>query len=95
MLNTGWLLTCNMGGYLYRVVFMFLYVFVALILFHILVLRDNSVLTESRIPLKPVLGGVRIVALSISSTDSIKPSLLFECCRLSLSARLFVIILCA
>ena len=27
------------------------------------------VLTESRIPLKPVLGGVRIVALSISARD--------------------------
>ena len=31
--------------------------------FHILVLQKNWVLTESRIPLKPVLGGVRIVAL--------------------------------
>ena len=34
------------------------------------------VLTESRIPLKPVLGGVRIVTLSISY--SIKPSLVFS-----------------
>ena len=34
---------------------------------------------ESRIPLKPVLGGVRIVALSISSNeDSIKQSLMFS-----------------
>ena len=33
--------------------------------FHILILREYLVLTESRIQLKPVLiGGVRIVALS-------------------------------
>ena len=34
-------------------------------IFHILVLQEYWVLTESRIPLKPVLGGVIIVALSI------------------------------
>ena len=34
---------------------------------------------ESRIPLKPMLGSVRIVAISISShTYSIKPSLPFS-----------------
>ena len=37
--------------------------------FHILVLKEYWVLTESRIPLKPVLGDVRIVALSISSHE--------------------------
>ena len=40
--------------------------------FHILVLWEYWVLKESRIRLKPVLGGVRIVALSA------KPSLLFS-----------------
>ena len=40
---------------------------IVLIFFHIQVLHEYWVLTESRIPLKPVLGGVRIVALSISS----------------------------
>ena len=33
------------------------------------VFRVSWVLTESRIPLKPILGGVRIVALSISSHE--------------------------
>ena len=37
--------------------------------FHILVLQEYWVLTESRIQLKPVLGGVRIVAISISSHE--------------------------
>ena len=32
-------------------------------IFHILVLQEYLVLTESRIPLKQVLGGVRIIAL--------------------------------
>ena len=36
-----------------------------LIFFHILVLQEYWVLTESRIPLKPVLGGVIIVALPL------------------------------
>ena len=40
---------------------------IVLIFFHILVLREYWVLMESRILLKLVLGGVRIVALSISS----------------------------
>ena len=35
----------------------------------ILVLREYCVLTESRILLTPVLGGVRIVALSVSSHE--------------------------
>ena len=48
---------------------------IVLILFHILVLQEYWVLTESRIPLKLVLGDVRIVTLFI---DSIKPSLLFS-----------------
>ena len=42
---------------------------IVLIFFHILVLQEYCVLTESRIPFKPVLGGVRIVALSISSHE--------------------------
>ena len=42
---------------------------IVLIFFHILVLRKYWVLTEHRIPLKPVLGGVIIVALSISSHE--------------------------
>ena len=33
------------------------------------VLQEYWVLTDSRIPLKPVLGGVRIVALSINSHE--------------------------
>ena len=37
--------------------------------FHIMDIQEKWVLTESRIPLKPVLGGVRIVALSISSHE--------------------------
>ena len=43
--------------------------YIVLIFFHILVLQEYWVLTESRILLKPVLGGVRIVALSISSHE--------------------------
>ena len=38
-------------------------------IFHILVLQEYWVLMESRILLKPVLGGMRIVALSISSHE--------------------------
>ena len=40
-----------------------------MLIFHILVFQAYWVLTESRIPLKPVLGGVRIVALSNSSHE--------------------------
>ena len=50
-------------------------------MFHILVLREYWVLMESRISLKPVLGGVRIVALSISSheqTEYNRVTLLFS-----------------
>ena len=36
----------------------FLYIDIVLIFFHILVLQEYGVLTESRIPLKPVLEGV-------------------------------------
>ena len=43
---------------------------IVLIFYHILVLREFRVLTENRILLKPVLGGVRIVALSIISHES-------------------------
>ena len=42
---------------------------IVLIFFHVLVLPEYLVLTESRIPLKPVLGGVKIVVLSISSPE--------------------------
>ena len=42
---------------------------IVLIFCHILVLQEYWVLTESRILLKPVLGGVRIVALFISSHE--------------------------
>ena len=42
---------------------------IVLIIFHNMVLQEYRVLTESRIPLKLVLGGVRIVALSISSHE--------------------------
>ena len=38
-------------------------------IFYILVLHEYWVLVESRIPLKPVLGDVRIGALSISSHE--------------------------
>ena len=40
---------------------------VELIFFHILVLQEYWVLVESRIPLKQVLEGVNIFALSVSS----------------------------
>ena len=40
--------------------------------YHILVLQEYWVLTESRIPLKPVLGDVSSVALSISSHEQTK-----------------------
>ena len=40
-----------------------------LMFFHILVLKEYWVLTERRIPRKPVLGGVKIVALSISTHE--------------------------
>ena len=42
---------------------------IVLIFFHILVLREHWNLLESRIPLKSVLGGMGIVALSISSHE--------------------------
>ena len=42
---------------------------IVLKLFTILVLQEYWVLTESRILLKPVLGEVRIIALSISSHE--------------------------
>ena len=49
-----------------------------LIFFHILVLWEYWALMENRLPLKPVLECVRIVALSISSHEQtkLKPSLL-------------------
>ena len=42
---------------------------IVLIFFHNLVFQQYWVLTESRIPVRPVLGDVRIVALSISSHE--------------------------
>ena len=42
---------------------------IVLIFFHILVLQEYWVLTENRIPLKPVLGDVIIFAHSISSNE--------------------------
>ena len=56
------------------------------IFFHILVLQEYRVLIKSRIQLKPVLGGVRMAALSISSheqTQYPKPAV-FLYCRFSL-----------
>ena len=41
--------------------------YIVLLFFYILVLQEYWVLTESRVLLKPVLGGVRVFALSISS----------------------------
>ena len=41
-------------------------------IFHIVVLREDWVLMESRIRAKPELGGVRIVALFISSHEQTK-----------------------
>ena len=57
-----------------------------MIFFHTLVLQEYRVLTESRISLKLVLGGVRIVALSISSQDRLNKteSAIFLYCRFSL-----------
>ena len=54
-----------------------------LIFFHILVLQEYWVLTESRIPLKAVLRGMRIVALSISSHNRLNKteSAIFFYCR--------------
>ena len=40
---------------------------VLIYVFHNLVLQEYLVLTESSITLKPVLGGLRIIALSITS----------------------------
>ena len=48
------------------------YINKVLICFHFLVLQEYWVLTESRIPLKPVLGGVIIVVLSFSSHEQTK-----------------------
>ena len=55
-------------------------------IFHILVLQEYLVLTESRIPHKPTLGGVRTVALSISSHERLNKteSTVFLYCRFSL-----------
>ena len=45
----------------------------------------SGLLTESRIPLKPVRGGMRIVALSISFHEQTKnESVVFQYCRFSL-----------
>ena len=42
---------------------------IVLIFFQTLVFQEYWVLVESRVPLKPMLGGVRIFVLSISSHD--------------------------
>ena len=57
-----------------------------LIFFHILGLQECWVLMESRIPLKLVLGYVKIVALSISSHEQTQKnkSAVFLYCRFSL-----------
>ena len=55
-----------------------------LILFHILVPQEYRALTESRIPLKPVLGGVIIVSLSTSSHEQQSDLVVFLYCRYSL-----------
>ena len=54
--------------------------------FHILVLQEYWVLKESRIPLKGVIGGVRIVALSVNSLNRLNEteSSVFGFCRFSL-----------
>ena len=57
---------------------------IVLIFFHILVLLEHRVLTESRIPLKPVLGGVKIAALVLMNRLNKTESALFLCCRFSL-----------
>ena len=59
---------------------------VLLIFFHILVLQEYWVLTESRMLLKQVLGGVRIVALSIVLINRLNKteSAVFLYCRFSL-----------
>ena len=44
---------------------------IVLVFFRILVLKEYLVLAKSTIQLKPVLGGVRIDALSISSHEQI------------------------
>ena len=61
------------------------YIDIVLIFFHVLVLQEYWVLTESRIPLKLVLECVRIVALSSSSHVRLykTESAVFFYCRLS------------
>ena len=56
------------------------------IFFHTRVLQEYWALTESRIPLKPVLGGVRIVSFSISSHEQTQYNRVccFLYCRFSL-----------
>ena len=65
------------------------YVDIVLIFFHILVLQEYWVLAESRIPLKPVVGGVRVVALSISFHEKTQKNRVcgFLYCMLSLFLR--------
>ena len=46
--------------------FSIFYIDIEVIFLHILVLQEYWVMAESRIPLKPVLGSMRILALSIS-----------------------------
>ena len=57
-----------------------------LIFFHILVIQEYFILTESRIPLNSVLGGMRIVALSLVLMNRLNTteSAVFLYCRFSL-----------
>ena len=56
-------------------------------IFHILVLQEYLVLTESRMLLKPVLGGVKMVALSVSSHEQNRYNRV--CCFIKLRFSLF------
>ena len=55
-----------------------------LIFFHILVLQEYLVLTESRIPLKPVLGKKSHFPLVLMNTLNKTESVVFIYCRFSL-----------
>ena len=59
-----------------------MHLYKVLIFFHIPVFQEYLVLRESRIRLKLVLGGVRIVALSISSQEQTQSNRV--CCFLVL-----------
>ena len=60
---------------------------IVLIFFHILILHEYWVLTEIRIPLKLMLGIMRIVALSMILVNRLNKTetAVFQYCRFSLS----------